>query len=174
MRVTGAGPVRVISLGRGWDYPARCAVSWNQSRTGRLVTGIAPVTLTEPVHDRFGTLWKTKMTVCLGLELCGKQSKDDSGWWSSSLKVNSQATMQSCQACNPPRFALCSSPSRAALLSDSRFASPWDAVASILTLPYHSYPPPLSPPPTPASLRPRMKLSPRLHHRRNFDRLGRP
>ena len=55
------------------------------------------------------------MTVCFGLELCGKQRKDDSGWWSS-LKVNSQATVQSCQACNPPRFALCSSPSRAALL----------------------------------------------------------
>ena len=163
----------VFGLGWGWDYPgARCHL--NQFGTGRRVTGIAPVTLTELVHDRFGALWKTKMTVCLGLELCGKQSKDDSGWWSSSLKVNSQATMQSCQACNPPRFALCSSPSRAALLSDSRFASPWDAAASILTLSYHSSPPPLSPPPTPASLRLRVTLSPRFHHRRNFDRLRRP
>ena len=109
----------MIRLGRGWAYPARCAVSWNQSRTGRLVTGIAPVsrldwTSVENKDDRlpwFGTLWKNKVG---GAGRCAPR-------WQWVVVLLSQGEQPSHHA---ELSSLQSAAIRAVFLSEPRCASP--------------------------------------------------
>ena len=113
------GTSRVTSLqGRGLDYPG-AAVSWNQSRTGRLVTGIAPVsrldwTSVENKDDRLpwlGTLWKNKVG---GAGRCAPR-------WQWVVVLLSQGEQPSHHA---ELSSLQSAAIRAVFLSEPRCASP--------------------------------------------------